>query len=258
MNIEWKAKIGYGDFVSPISYAYMQSFRKKKFVTLWFHYKNKANWKYNNKTPWSIFSLANYIHNASIEANVECYHSFDDDYNVDHINYFNGSSAHNFWLSEYHNRYERNIIVINTTLDNEIPMSVYAKDKQWKDELNNKWPEFIKTIKEKNPNETIVEVSYRSPIREVHDLYARCKLAIGYHGSTMWMGKFLYCPMFIFSKHIATTKYFPWAYTSDDMKEFFDYPLDYWIESSKLFQIRFKDIAEDYAPGCYAWLGIEQ
>ena len=199
MNIEWRAKIGYGDFMSPICYANMQSFRKRKHTTLWFHYKNDKNWKVNKQTPWTVFNLAIAIDHLAIQTSVETFHTFNDGFEVDYINFNPSHNAHNFWLSEYHTLRERNIIIINTTLPNEIQIQDYGKEKMWKDPLNIKWPQFLKLIREKYPNETIVEVSYRDPLKRVHDLYSRCKLAIGYHGSTMHMAKFLFCPMFIFS-----------------------------------------------------------
>lgn len=257
MDIEWKAKIGYGDFISPICYANMQSFRNRDLSTLWFHYPNKRNWKVNKQTPWTVFELANAIDNLAIQTHTTCYHSFEDVLPVNHINYDDSNTAHNFWLSEYHTLYKRDIIVVNTTLNNEIPMHEYSIHKVWKDPLDVKWTDFINLLKEKYPNEIIIEVDYTTPIRKVHELYARCKLAIGYHGSTMWMAKFLFCPMFIFSSSNLTTKSFPWCYSTDNFEEFFDHSIDYWIESSKLFQQRFLDVAEAYAPGCIEWLRLD-
>lgn len=257
MNIEWKAKIGYGDFISPICYANMQSFRKRQHTTLWFHYKNHKNWKVNEQTPWTVFKLATVIHDLAIQTSLESFHTFEDGFEVDHINYDPSHNAHNFWLSEFHTLHERDVIVINTTLPNEIHMKDYGKEKTWKDPLDTKWLEFVKLIRAKYPNETIVEVSYRDSLRRVHDLYSRCKLAIGYHGSTMWMAKFLFCPMFIFSSNNLTTSSFPWAYSTDVMDEFFEHPIEYWIETSQLYQQRFLETAEQYAPGVINWLRLD-
>lgn len=257
MDIEWKAKIGYGDFISPICYANMQSFRRREHSTLWFHYKNKRNWKVNKRTPWTVFELANAIDNLAVQTDVACFHSFEDGFETNHINYDDSNVAHNFWLSEYHTLHQRDLIIVNTTLNNEIPMEQYSKHKIWKDPLGSNWTEFLKKLKKKYPNEAIIEIDYTTPIRKVHELYSRCKLAIGYHGSTMWMAKFLFCPMFIFSSSDITSFSFPWSYSTDNMEEFFEHSIDYWIESSQLFQNRFLNVAESYAPGCISWLRLD-
>ena len=52
-------------------------------------------------------------------------------------------------------------------------------------------------------------------------MYRKCTLAIGYHGSTMWVARYEGCPMLIYSKKKITAKSFQWAIVKDilEMRE---------------------------------------
>jgi len=59
---------------------------------------------------------------------------------------------------------------------------------------------------------------YGTPIHELIDMYSKCVLAIGYHGSTMWVARYLGCPMLIYSKKKITSKSFQWAIVKDKLE----------------------------------------
>ena len=59
---------------------------------------------------------------------------------------------------------------------------------------------------------------YSTPIKELIDLYRKCTLAIGYHGSTMWVARYVGCPMLIFSSKKITSKSFQWAMVKDKLE----------------------------------------
>ena len=67
----------------------------------------------------------------------------------------------------------------------------------------------------------IIEVDYSTPIATVVDLYKNCYCAIGYHGSTIWVAKYLRTPLIIFSsKHNMTKHAFPWAKILNNIDNF--------------------------------------
>ena len=43
-------------------------------------------------------------------------------------------------------------------------------------------------------------------------------MAIGYHGSTMWIARYLRCPMLIYSMRKQTARSFQWATVSDKLE----------------------------------------
>ena len=57
----------------------------------------------------------------------------------------------------------------------------------------------------------VKHVDYSTPIYEAIDIYKKCLLAVGYHGSTIWLAKYLRAPMLIYSSKLQTSRSFPWA-----------------------------------------------
>ena len=49
-------------------------------------------------------------------------------------------------------------------------------------------------------------------------MYKKCLLAVGYHGSTIWLAKYIGAPMLIYSSKIQTSRSFPWAIVQKKME----------------------------------------
>ena len=69
----------------------------------------------------------------------------------------------------------------------------------------------------------VVHANYTDSVQDVVDKYRKAFLAVGYHGSTAWIARYLGTPMILFSKKKITKQAFPWAlvkttYEKSDME----------------------------------------
>jgi hypothetical protein len=223
MRIDWKGKIGYGDIVSPICYAYSMAQKNCQDVELMFHWPNKKNALYKEGDAESIDERARYLSMLAAPINyhrVKINHKFESKIDYNHTNYDDSSEFHNFWYARPRNmEINNNYIALNTTAKHQQQLEEYGGEgKTWKDPVGlPRWKSLEDQIINKWGME-IVHVGYDQPIKEVIDIYKKCTLAIGYHGSTMWVAKYMRCPMVIYSDSSITKKSFPWAITKKHLE----------------------------------------
>jgi hypothetical protein len=213
ITIEWKGKIGYGDIISPLCYAHNVARKNCDDVTL--HWKHKRGEKYKPedldtldsrmKALWAICNPIPY-HEVHLKQ------SFDTNITWNHTNYDDQSEFHNLWWSRVKNLdVGKPYVVMNTTAGHREQFTDYDPDKQWKDPVGlDKWLQIENIIK----NEwglDVVHCDYTDPIGDAIDKYKKAFLAVGYHGSTMWIAKYLRTPMLVFSTKKISKSAFPWA-----------------------------------------------
>ena len=222
LRINWKGKIGYGDVVSPICYAHAMAQKNCCDVELIFHWPHKKGEKYKTEDPESLDFRTKYL--ASIVKPID-YHQvkinnvFESKLKYNHSNYDDGDSFHNFWYSRIQNmEINKNYVALNTTATHKQQLEQYDKGKTWKDPVGlNKWQLLEEQIVSKWGME-VKHVGYETPISEVIDIYKKCTLAIGYHGSTMWVARYLRCPMLIYSMRKQTARSFQWGIVSNKLE----------------------------------------
>ena len=216
IRIEWKGKIGYGDIVSPICYAYSMAQKNCQNVELVFHWPNKKGVLYKDGAAESIDERARYLSQMAAPINyhhVKINHKFESKLEFNHSNYDDSSEFHNFWFAKARNmELHRPYVALNTTLNHTQQLEEYGgKGKTWKDPVGlEKWKELEKRIVEDWGME-VIHTGYDQSIKDLIDIYRKCALAIGYHGSTMWVARYMRCPMVIYSESSITRKSFPWA-----------------------------------------------
>lgn len=215
IRFDWKGKVGYGDIISPICYAHVLAQRNCTDVDFTFHWMHKRGEKYKEQDPetidFRVKELFKVIRPIDYQR-VTYSQKFDRDLDYNHSNYDDSHIFHNLWWSsiknvETNNRY----VVLNTTETHREQFEDYAPQKVWKDPVGlDRWRRVVKIISDVWDME-VRYVDYTTPIAEAIDLYRKCYLSVGYHGSSMWIARYLGCPMLIYSKSNITRKAFPWA-----------------------------------------------
>jgi hypothetical protein len=223
ITIEWKGKIGYGDIISPLCYAHNIAQKNCDDVTLHMHWKHKRGELYKPedkdtldgrlKFLWSICKPVPY-HKVHLKQ------TFNDDISWNHTNYDDQSEFHNLWWSRIKNLdVGKPYVVMNTTAGHKEQFSDYDPDKQWKDPVGlDKWLQ-IETLIKTEWGFDVVHSDYTDSIGEAVDKYRKAFLAIGYHGSTAWVARYLRVPMVLFSTKKITKSAFPWALVKSKYEE---------------------------------------
>lgn len=222
--IDWKGKIGYGDIISPICYAYNEAEKNATDVVLNFHWEDEEPKKFKEQDSETIIDWCNYIVNNTIKPvffDVKVNHIFGSKLGYNHTNYDDIKMAlHNLRFSNFgmhdhdnaHSKYRELCFV--TTSKHAQSMEEYDKKKVWKDPLGatpggHAWPRVADICAKRGWK--IHHIHYETPINTCVKKILASRAVIGYHGAHMWLAKWLGKPMIVFSKRQLTNKAFPWA-----------------------------------------------
>jgi hypothetical protein len=212
VTIDWKGKIGYGDIISPICYAHNQADKLDTPVVLNFHFNHSPGTKFKEKDAETINDRVSFItkHTEASHNSVTVNQYYNSKLDVDHTNYSHHPiSYHNLrFSSKYKWQGAQNYVVFITSTNNKKQFSQYAKGKQWKDPMSGKWENFVKDISKQY---NVKLVHYETPIKEACKLISNAKIVVGYHGSAMWLARWIGAPMIVFSSRDFTKEVFPWC-----------------------------------------------
>ena len=209
--IDWKGKIGYGDIISPICYAYNEADIRKEEVVLNFYFDHSRGTKFKDSDAETINDRVDYINRNTVDSNhkVIVNQIYDTKLDCNHTNYSDKPlSYHNLRFSNETWKGNGNHIAVISSITNKKKFSEYAKGKMWKDPLSNKWEEYVKTLSD---DHSVKLIDYETSISEASDIIASSKIVIGYHGSAMWLARWLSAPMIIYSDKSITKEVFPWC-----------------------------------------------
>ena len=218
--IDWQGKIGYGDFISPISFAHNQSIKRDQDVVLKFHWKadSPENTKYDPENdPESAYERVNILFDYIKPNRVKLEHHFNSvvpgggphtNYNIDTNNY--NDIYHNIVMRdiEIEDKPKINNVVI---CDGSRNKEQFPQWKQWKNHLSKQ--EWLIVWNECSRREADVEyVSYKTPLKEMIETISNADLFIGYHGSASWVARMVQVPMVVFTNNTSFSQWvFPWA-----------------------------------------------
>jgi hypothetical protein len=227
--IDWKGKIGYGDIISPICYAFNLAEKNQVDVVLNFHWADASPTKYKEKDKETIQEWVDFIanHTQPVEFfDVQVNHVYSSKLGYNHDNYdADDISLHNmrfstFGLTDMNNAHETyKQLALVTTIKHKQQLKDYDPHKTWKDPIGDSpgayvWPKVSAMLNKRGWNTR--HVHYEHSCANAVKILTNSRCVFGYHGAHMWMAKWLGLPMIIFSKggkrrnHI-TTKAFPWA-----------------------------------------------
>ena len=243
--INWKGKIGYGDIISPISYAYNMAEKNSTDVILRFHWKDSEPQKYKERDSETIQQWIDLTNNLITKPpfwDVKIEHVYDSPLSYNHDNYDSKDmELHNLRFSSYglsdynndHSTYSK--ITFVTSIKHKQQLRDYDKGKAWKDPLAQTpsgmaWPRVADLIKKRGWDPRFVH--YETPMQKCIDTMLSCRCVIGYHGAHMWIARMLGMPMIIFSKGTLTKKAFPWALTFEYWSDFHPELIEEYVQQS--------------------------
>jgi hypothetical protein len=209
--IDWKGKIGYGDIISPICYAHNQADRLKKSITLNFYFEHSIGTKFKQSDAETINQRVEYItKNISPSIyGVEVNQIYDTKIDYNHTNYTDYPlSYHNLRFSKNEWNGKSNHVAVVSSVKNKKQFSQYARGKVWKDPLAENWEKYIDNLSKKYSVEL---VDYETPIKDADEIISSSRIVIGYHGSAMWLARWLGAPMIVYSSRELSKKVFPWC-----------------------------------------------
>ena len=272
--INWKGKIGYGDFISPISYAMNMADCNGTDVILKFHWPQEGPSKFKEADPETYQDIIEQTYNILEKPtffNVTIEHVYDSKLPYNHDNYMMGKTNSNWFhchnlrlattgLNDYNNVHAnwKNITMV-TSIKHEQPLHEYSKSKAWKDPLGRTpsgfaWPKVGALIQKRDWK--LKHVHYETPMLTVIKKMQQSIGVIGYHGAHMWVARMLGLPMIIFSQKELTEHAFPWCirfnYYSDfhpeNIAEYFQQSVakreeilndyKYWLTSPNIYRLR--------------------
>jgi hypothetical protein len=243
--INWKGKIGYGDIISPISYALNMAQKNSTDVILRFHWKQSEPKKYKESDKETIQQWIDTTYNMLEKNNfygVKIEHQYNSDMRFNHDNYdatemqMHNLRFTNMGFNDYRNGHNehRNITMV-TSIKHKQTLQEYDKNKAWKDPMANtpqgySWPRIGELIRKRDWN--VKHVHYEDTMDSVVKKMLTSRCVIGYHGAHMWIARMLGLPMIIFSKGKITERAFPWAITWEYWSDFHPELIEEYIEKS--------------------------
>jgi len=243
--INWKGKIGYGDIISPISYAMNMAEKNSTDVILRFHWPQKEPIKYKETDTETIQQWIDCTFNLLTKPvfyGLRIEHVYDSKLKYNHDNYdAKDMELHNLrftthGIGDYDNaRVDWNKIVMVTSMKHKQLLHEYDKNKAWKDPLAQTpsgyaWPRVGELIKKRGWD--LKHVHYETPMQKVIKEMLTSRCVIGYHGAHMWIARMLGLPMIIFSKGNITKKAFPWAIVWEYWSDFHPELIEEYIQKS--------------------------
>lgn len=244
ITIDWKGKIGYGDIISPMCYSFNIAMKNCTDVTLHMHWMHRKGVKFKEQDAETIDQRLKFLWSICEPAskhNVYLQQTFAENISYNHTNYDDFQALHNMWFSRVRNLgIGKPYVVLNTTQNHLQQFSEYDPGKQWKDPVGlDKWHR-VEQIINNDWGMEVQHVDYSTRTRDAVDIYRKAFLAVGYHGSSMWLARYLRVPMLIYSEKPITRSAFPWAVVKDrfDETEFVN------LNPHKLREMGIKRIAE--------------
>lgn len=198
--INWKGKIGYGDIISPISYAMNLAEKNSTDVILRFHWEQKEPQKYKPEDKETIQTWVKKVFNMLQKPQfygVRIEHVYDSKLGYNHDNYdttdfiYHNLRLTNHGLNDYDNcptfvnHNWRNITMV-TSMKHKQLLHEYDKNKAWKDPLADTpsgyaWPKVGELIRKRNWE--LKHVHYEDAFHNVVKTMLTSRCVIGYHGA---------------------------------------------------------------------------
>lgn len=228
MLIEWKGGIGYGDFVTGLCYAHSWRIKSKESVEFVIHWKANKGFLYNKNDPETILERFEYIKSILVPVdNLNITHKFNSAPEYRFINQFDEfNPLHGIWYNSLKKTQEKsNKVVVWTTKNNTEFPGIR------KDPVNRYWETIIKILKFDGYD--VIEVDYRTPIKELINHIKTCSFGVGYKGMAYQLFKIMWKPLIVFTTIKNMTQIaIPWAYILDSPEKFINSDYTKFIKKS--------------------------
>lgn len=228
-NIHWRSNEGYGDFITGLCYAHSSVIKYDRNVTINFHWPNKKGSFYSKIDFESIdykfekiLETLKPIKGLSIE---HTYSSIPPWRFINELEEFN--PIHGLWYPKDKVETEKGLVVFWSSKHN-VKFPGYHKDP-----LYDHWEKIINNVKSEGFN--VVEVTYRTPIKETLELIHKCEFGIGYEGMIHQLFKYAWKPIICASKRVELSRLLcPQAHIISDPELLLNDSINPLLEISKI------------------------
>ncbi len=199
-NIEWRAKEGYGDFITGLGYAHSSVLKYNRPVHIKYHWPNPKNYLLSDVDKESIFYRQEYILSwLKPVTGLTISHEFSSVPEFRFINELEEFNVlHGLWYPSKFQLEQKGLVVFWSSKHNlEFPGL-------HKDPLYNYWDQIVNILEALGYS--VVEVTYRTPVAEVMSLISRCEFGIGYEGMIHQLFKFMWKPLIVGSQRVGLTR----------------------------------------------------
>jgi hypothetical protein len=206
--LNWGMTPGMGDVMMALNCAHHWSKETNSKLELNLHWYHSEDHLHHCEEEETIIERTDYIHGLYLKSNVKVNHIF----NSDQVS-FKTSKEKSDWFKPRKNKYtnswsfdpsvflptdEKKIVIWRPIFNAETP-------RYWKRTIPNEdWDLLIDNFKQMGYN--VVELCYRTPIREATYHISTCNFIVCYDGMWHYIAKNFYKPMIVAS-HDAITKY---------------------------------------------------
>lgn len=221
-DLVWKTTPGIGDLMYGLNVAYFRSFILQKPVNLNLHWYHSPDFLYHFEDPETILERFKYINNFYIRDEAEVYidHTFNSADGALYVKRWYGYTdkkyntnskkgekriRDNQWLfrPEVRNRpiVDRKIVLWRETFNAQKPRS-------FKSTFNaDEWLDIIDLIEAQDYK--VIEIDYRTPIREVFYHIASAEAIVCYEGMWHYVAKNFAKPLIVLTRDIVTNMHTP-------------------------------------------------
>ena len=240
--IEWKGTPGVGDAMYGINIAFMRAFINQKPTTINIHWYHSEDFLYHFEDPETIVDRVNFIHSRYMwpeMVNIEyTFNSKDTElYSIRYrnvIRYINKPLARcwtfdpKYFLSTIPNK----IVIWRPSFNADTP-------RWFKMPLNdNEWLRIIEKLRFLNYQ--VVEIDYRTPIKEAFYHISSAEFCLSYEGMWHYIAKNFYTPHMVLGDDKITAWHTPFAIMKNPKTLFLEdnlYKIDSYIKHAKSKQL---------------------
>jgi len=211
--IEWKGTPGIGDAMYGLNIAHMRAFIIQKPVTINIHWYHPKEFYYHFEDPETIIERVDYIHTKYMWSHmVHVQHTFNSDdlklyaQRYRNVNRLEKDPLARYWMFNpkyFSNVDPRKIVIWRPSFNADTP-------RWFKLPLNDdEWINIIEKLK--NLDYLVVEIDYRTPIREAFYHISSAKFCLSYEGMWHYVAKNLFKPHLVLGDDSVTKWHTPFA-----------------------------------------------
>ena len=208
----WKTTPGVGDFMMGLNVAYARYGRKRRPITINFHWYHEPDHYHHCEDPETIIERFNYIHNFYYKKDaVKVQHTFNstNPLNDRWEGFKNGvpRGMDDLRTKWYENAWSFDPKMSLPTDDNKVviwrPMMNAEVPRLWKRRVtDDEWQIIIDSLEDLGYN--VVELEYKTPISEATYHINTCSFTLSYDGMWHYIARNFYKPMIVLSNDAIT------------------------------------------------------
>lgn len=227
-HIQFRSNEGYGDFITGLSYAHSSVIKYQRPVKITFHWPNPKDHLLSNIDKESILYRFNHVLEWMKPVDgLTIAHRFSSVPSWRFINELEEFNlVHGLWYQSKKLPTKQKLVVHWSSKHN-LTFPGYEKDP-----LYDHWDDIVDHLK--SVGYDVVEVTYRTPIKQALELMAQCQFGIGYEGMIHQLFKIIWKPTIIASQRVRLTRLLcPHSHIVNSYEDFAKQDLHDMISSSE-------------------------